>query len=194
MPKIEQRTLKFIAIAEQLKKQGKLPGYGELGAIMGIKSKSTISEIMAKRQNIQPASWERFKTHFKVTEHTDFPEQDAVFNYGNTLGQVVQKPEKDGVDGDLYREKYIQELQEKSQILKDQVQFLQRVVESSLIEISSVQKDLQAQVMGSVRRSAERFANEDPKKTKAELDKISKYAAQVRFPGAAKGIPAREGT
>jgi len=194
VPKIEERTLKFIGAIEHLRKEGKLPGYGELGVIMGIKSRSTISEILAKRQNIQPDSWEKFKTHFGFTEKSEISDREYFSaEHFRPLVAGSKKERMELGEGEVWN-MYIKELQEKSQILKDQVQFLQRVIESNLIEISSTQKDLQAQMVASVRRSAERFVNDDPKKTKAELDRISKYAAQVRVPGASKGIPAHEGS
>lgn len=62
--KIELRTELFIKALEQLDKVNKLPSNVELARILGIKSKSTITEIKARRQNIQPDKWELFKKHF----------------------------------------------------------------------------------------------------------------------------------
>ena len=64
--KIEVRTIHFIEEYKRLKDLGKMPALERLAEIMGIKSKSSISEILGKRQNIQPASWDLFKKHFKI--------------------------------------------------------------------------------------------------------------------------------
>jgi hypothetical protein len=66
--KIEQRTIQFIKECESLQVKGKLPTNGDLAKIIGLKAKSSISEIRALRQNIQPAQWEKFKLHFKVKD------------------------------------------------------------------------------------------------------------------------------
>lgn len=75
--KIERRTERFIDVYNMLDGQNKLPTNAELATIMGIKSKSTVSEILAKRQNIQPESWEKFKKHFKIPDSEDNSENSV---------------------------------------------------------------------------------------------------------------------
>jgi hypothetical protein len=57
---IEDRTKDFIAKFNELKELGKFKTNKELGEIIGIKTVSTISEIVALRQNIQPEQYQNF--------------------------------------------------------------------------------------------------------------------------------------
>ncbi len=75
--KIEARTLNFIKEYERLTTENKMISNVKLAGILGVKSKSTISEILAKRQNIQPEAWDRFVKHFALPyeeEGSDFSE------------------------------------------------------------------------------------------------------------------------
>ena len=45
-----------------------LPSYKDLAAIMGMPSKSTVTNILKMDQNIQPDQWEKFKKHFRIEE------------------------------------------------------------------------------------------------------------------------------
>lgn len=80
--KIEQRTHDFNRIIRLLKAWNKLPPNAELARVIDVRNVSTISEIKAFRQNIQPDSWEKFKEAFKneISELSDLSE-----NSGNTL-------------------------------------------------------------------------------------------------------------
>lgn len=78
--KIEHRTERFIAAYNKMSEENKLPTNTELARIIGIKSKSTISEIIAKRQNIQPDSWEKFKNHFKIRDSENGSENSVSRN------------------------------------------------------------------------------------------------------------------
>ena len=64
--KIEPRTKAFIAAIDALKKRGRIKSNAELVQVLGINNVSTISEIKAERQNIQPDSWEKFKIYFQL--------------------------------------------------------------------------------------------------------------------------------
>jgi hypothetical protein len=73
--KVEPRTIQFGKEMQRMELQGTLPGTQELAKILGVKSKSSVSEMKSQRQNIQPAQWKRFKEYFKVideqgTEHS----------------------------------------------------------------------------------------------------------------------------
>lgn len=68
--KIEARTISFIRSLQLLKERHKMPSNKDLAVIMGITSLSTISEIKAERQNIQPDSWFKFMQAYK----SEFPE------------------------------------------------------------------------------------------------------------------------
>lgn len=86
--KIEPRTEAFLEALDQLKKQGKSLSNVELAAIIGIRSKSTISEIKAKRQNIQPEAWEKFKQHFKIGDSEESV-QDRGKSYSPELDEFI---------------------------------------------------------------------------------------------------------
>lgn len=67
LKKIEERTLQFIEAHAQLKGANKMVTHEELAKIIGVESKTTISEILKKRQNIQPDQWKSFKDYFKIS-------------------------------------------------------------------------------------------------------------------------------
>src|SRR4051794_12479590 len=75
--KIKPRTEYFISALEKLKDKGRLPSAAELLTITGIKSRSTISEIKGRRQNIKPEAWEKFKKHFRFKD-SDFSEPGSI--------------------------------------------------------------------------------------------------------------------
>jgi hypothetical protein len=64
--KIEDRTRWFIDEYNRLADAKRLPSNVELARIMGINSKSAVTNILKGDQNIQPQHWEKFKVHFKV--------------------------------------------------------------------------------------------------------------------------------
>lgn len=66
LKKIEDRTYWFIDAYNKLQEDGRLPSNVELAEIMGMKSKSTVTNILKKEQNIQPNQWEKFSVHFSL--------------------------------------------------------------------------------------------------------------------------------
>lgn len=66
--KIEARTIAFIKEYKRLETAGLLPERQNLMEIMKVKSKSTISGILKKRQNIQPEQWVLFRKHFGIDD------------------------------------------------------------------------------------------------------------------------------
>lgn len=85
LKKIEERTLQFIEAHAKLKGYNKMVTHEELAKIIGAESKSTISEILGKRQNIQPEQWILFKAHFKIS--TEYSVQS-----GSKSGIVSEDP------------------------------------------------------------------------------------------------------
>ncbi len=81
--KIESRTYQFIDSHARLKASGKMVTHGELAKIIGVESKTTITEILKKRQNIQPEQWEAFRKYFKISSDYYVPE--------NNIGEMVVK-------------------------------------------------------------------------------------------------------
>jgi uncharacterized protein YPO0396 len=63
--KINALTERFIAIHKHLKDIGELPDIKTLAAIMGYKSYSIISDILARRANIRQDALDKFIAHFK---------------------------------------------------------------------------------------------------------------------------------
>lgn len=72
--KIEGRTLSFINALKTLRERHKMPANKALAKTLGIKSVSTISEIKAQRQNIQPEAWGKFMKHY-ISEFPEFEKQ-----------------------------------------------------------------------------------------------------------------------
>jgi hypothetical protein len=54
-----------------MKEDGTKPKNKDMATVMGMNSVSTISEILARRQNIQPEQWERFRKKYKISEKSD---------------------------------------------------------------------------------------------------------------------------
>jgi hypothetical protein len=105
---IEERTENFIEAYQNLKNQGILPDHKELAKIMGVKSVSTISEILGKRQNIKPENWRLFKEHFRSSEITGIiPVQKNNAATENISGGTIQ-------------ERYIRLLEQNDQFFKTQ--------------------------------------------------------------------------
>lgn len=100
--KIERRTEQFIAEYERLSKQKDFPTHESLASIIGAKGKNTITEILGKRQNIQPEQWSKFVAHFGIS--TDIP---------------VQKGGK-GTSSTDYQDKYIKLLEGNDSFLKNE--------------------------------------------------------------------------
>lgn len=71
LKKVEERTKKFITEYERLSKVRGFPTHDNLAIIIGAKGGNTITEILGKRQNIQPAQWDKFVAHFKI--NTEIP-------------------------------------------------------------------------------------------------------------------------
>jgi hypothetical protein len=71
LKKVEERTKRFIAEYERLSKRKDFPTHDALASIIGANGKNTITEILGKRQNIQPDQWDKFVVHFGIS--TDKP-------------------------------------------------------------------------------------------------------------------------
>lgn len=185
--KIEPRTDRFIQEYDRLEKEDKMPGHAELAKIIGVNTIRTITEILGRRQNIQPESWLKFKSHFGIPEiqkNTDFSTTGPTWQeYVRAI--QAQLEEKDARINDLKEEK---EARIRS-LEKEKDNYL-RLLESNLIGIGEKQLDIEAQLRGAIRREAERFVRDDQKLTKKELDTISRYAANARGLGQPKDIPA----
>lgn len=93
--KIEERTRQFIDCHTKLKRSNQMVTHEELAKIIGVESKTTISEILGKRQNIQPDQWEAFRKHFKIS--SDIPVHEpgqssiSVHNPDGTLNFIELK-------------------------------------------------------------------------------------------------------
>lgn len=62
--KVEDRTNHFIAEYKRLSSRKDFPTHENLAVIIGAKGGNTITEILGKRQNIQPEQWDKFVAHF----------------------------------------------------------------------------------------------------------------------------------
>lgn len=91
--KIEDRTLKFIEAYNRLKESKEFPPNTELAKILHMSSKSTVSEILGKRQNIQPKQWEYFKSHFGIKDEISSSE-NSVSREKDTHSRIKQLEEE----------------------------------------------------------------------------------------------------
>lgn len=160
--KIEARTTDFIREYKRLKTAGQMPDFEGLAKILGLKSKSTISEVLGLRQNIQPAVWDKFKGHFKIMDgapDTDKSEQDT------------KKPGTVGYQADELTQAKA-EAKEANAVIRGYNDFLQRMLESSLEKILKDQVGSAALIGMLLQRDVEREAGGNPEIQKQILDKI----------------------
>lgn len=71
---IEERTDEFIREYNRLKQLSQLPDNKVIASMIDISSASTLSNILARRQNIKPAAWRLFQEKFlkkRVGENSD---------------------------------------------------------------------------------------------------------------------------
>ena len=83
LKKVEERTKRFIAEYERLSKQKDFPTHESLAVIIGANGKNTITEILGKRQNIQPEQWDKFRLHFGLHTDTSVQAQKSIEKEGN---------------------------------------------------------------------------------------------------------------
>jgi hypothetical protein len=67
---IETRTEDFIKHFKDLKSKGLISDNKEVADLLGYSAPSAISEILGRRQNIQPEQWEKFKKKYNVNSDT----------------------------------------------------------------------------------------------------------------------------
>jgi hypothetical protein len=82
---IEERTEEFIKAYNRLKTNGELPSHKDLMEILEVNSISTISEILAKRQNISPSAWKNFKNHFAISDNSEVKNVDGIVVLKNEI-------------------------------------------------------------------------------------------------------------
>lgn len=113
--KLEDRTIWFIREYKRLDELEKLPTNTVLARQLGIKSKSTISNILAGIQNIQPAQWDAFrKLYLKAENGSNNYEREKE----SMLEEAVRR-ERESAD------------RERKALLEDKA-FLQEMIRSNL--------------------------------------------------------------
>lgn len=117
-------------------------------------------ETLAKQESI--------KNFLKV------PNEDDASQPSGRHGTAVANLVSNGAD---YQEKYIQELNEKAQILKDQVSFLQDLVKTNLVGISNQQQIVQAEIQAVHQWDAQIAAKGDKEKEAIALRHIHQLSA-----------------
>lgn len=76
LKKIEARTNWFIDAYKKLENNQLLPSNTDLARLMQMNSKSTVTNILNREQNIQPEQWERFRDHFGLADGSEINEPD----------------------------------------------------------------------------------------------------------------------
>lgn len=84
---IEERTDLFIAEYERLTKNSELPDNKVLADQLGIKSPSTLSNILGRRQNIKHSAWKAFKEKYGLKEIQKSSEKEDISE--PTLNQIL---------------------------------------------------------------------------------------------------------
>lgn len=118
--KIEERTRQFIQIHADLKAAKKMVTHSDLAKIIGAESKTTITEIIKMRQNIQPEQWKRFKSHFEIKSDPESTE----------ISDPIEPTDKNTEP--IYRDKYLA-LLEKDNTDKD------KMIDKLLVAVDKIQ-------------------------------------------------------
>lgn len=121
--KVEERTERFIAEYDRLSKRKDFPTHDNLAIIIGAKGGNTITEILGKRQNIQPGQWDKFVSYFGIG--TEKP---------------VQQNDQDN-DANNNQDKYLKLLEENDRFFKTQYHGILTSL-SKLIEIGRRSEEL----------------------------------------------------
>ena len=194
--KIEHRTLQFIEAHSKLKEANKMVTHEELAKILGVESKTTITEILKKRQNIQPDQWRLFREHFNIgTEYSvqdeanpDFIVNDVEMVYHIELktasGKILKiipegkseisllnafLEERDRVISTINNEK-----QARIDELKQDKEDLIKLLNSNLGDISKVQQAIFAMVRSLQQHEAVKASSGNKKKEVDMLGTLSK--------------------
>lgn len=90
LKKIEERTERFIAEYDRLSNKKGFPTHDNLAIIIGAKGGNTITEILGKRQNIQPEQWEKFAAHFGINTDKSVVHKDHSKPLNNTHDKYIE--------------------------------------------------------------------------------------------------------
>ncbi|HET6255810.1 MAG TPA: hypothetical protein VFE32_17165 [Puia sp.] len=157
--KIEDRTNWFIGAYKKLEEDKRLPSNVELAKIMGMRNKSTVTNILKRQQNIQPEQLRRFKAHFAI-------EQEGSHLSEPISADINLDKEKPGsID---YRAKFY----DAYETIKGYNEFLQRMMESSFAGLLDRQEGGTAITIELLKRDALREAKGNPEKAHEILGEI----------------------
>lgn len=136
----------------------------ELAQIIGVESKTTITEILGRRQNIQPDQWKKFRDYFKLSTEYSVPNDilpDLIVQDKKTVylielktasgKEIKVKPEGQSEITLLNafleeRDRVINTKQERIEELLNDKEKLYNLLNSSLGDITKVQQAIFAMV------------------------------------------------
>lgn len=90
LKKVEDRTKQFISEYERLSGNPGFPTHDNLAVIIGANGKNTITEILGKRQNIQPKQWEKFVAHFGISTDKAVPSNGKSGSLDDSLDKYMR--------------------------------------------------------------------------------------------------------
>lgn len=175
--KIEERTEDFIREFGALKQQKKLPSHAILAGELGMPTKSTISEILGRRQNIQPESWNKFKSKYL----TKTPSKSN----GRT---DISESEVQDFDGSRYKDKYLALLENQLKHSQEKIESRLQEFQASLTSISGNIIAGRADVRASIHYQVMKDSKGDEKKRAILMEQINKLIHQQFAEGKTDGM------
>lgn len=185
--KIEPRTIEFAEYIVNQRKAGDFATNEEIARVIGVKSKTSITEILGKRSNIQPEQWKKFKTHFHYTSHGIGTEgtDNSVSRETHTEALIVSLKER--------IQEHKDRISEEKRILEKHNDFLQDIVKTNLTGLATGQRLIRAQVRAIHQWDAHMAAKGDPKKEESLLKQMGKRINDNFLESHEGDIPAENG-
>lgn len=157
--KIEDRTNWFIDSYNKLTADKKLPQNVDLAKIMGMRNKSTVTNILKREQNIQPEQWQKFKSHFGLKDSPESSQNNEPF-----AGEIPDSGELEETRRDLRSARAK---------IDAHVDFLQDLVKSSLGKLIEGQGGGLAVLLEVLNRDIKREAGGSADKEKEIREEIA---------------------
>lgn len=139
------------------------------------KAEKLSAEALAEKLRVSKDNIYKWEKGTKPSDPEDYVKIKAWLD--SKLEEIPNIPIEKPVNNFDYQQAYVEELKEKTEMLKDQVRFLQRIIESNLISIGEQQQVLQAEVQAIQQWDAQTAAKGVGEKEAAYLTHIHKLTA-----------------
>lgn len=182
---VEDRTLQFITEYQRLSKVKGFPTHEKLAEIIGANGGNTITEILGKRQNIQPEQWKAFKKYFKIDTDSPGP-VDGNLKSEQQLSNEVYYIELRRADGETIRvipegkteitlfNALLKERDRVIDILADDKEKYYNLLNSDLQDISKATNLIFAMARTALQYHAHVASGGNPEREQELLDSLSK--------------------